>query len=423
MYGTCVGINSGKRNIYDYLIIITIASVIFAGETFGVFTPIRLIGFVFSLYFIPVLIKNVNVLLRQYRNLFIFIALFIFYSLLSVLWIVDMKQYFIDALSAYCYIFDLVLILYCSRYARKPLDSIILAWIIFALLNLSCSFWEITTGNHFSSGSFQAEEMMKSVAGIYTFRVYSAVTYGNYNSLSIVLCLILLFILLYIYQRRSFASQLFAIALILCISFVLFVNTSRGSLVCLLLFMIPLFYVLKRNRKMKYLMLIFLLALIYYLWNEYSDYLLFLIDRKVEARSGASGDPRWILWKGGFDIAENWLFFGSGAGSMIYEYTRANIFIRYAHNLFLQMLIEYGLVITTFFAVSCILLIYETLRSSDMILKIIGLYLLICWPILTIIDENYMKPIHWIFFASIYSIYYNRKSIYNGQATFFSPSK
>ena len=230
MYRTCVGINSGRRNIYDYLIIITIVSVIFAGETFGVFTPIRLIGFVFSLYFIPILIKIGKKFLRQYRNVFIFLILFIFYSLLSVLWIVDVKQYFIDVLSAYCYVFDFILILYCSRYASKPLDSIILAWIIFALLNLSCSFWEITTGNHFSSGSFQAAEMMESVAGIYTFRVYSAVTYGNYNSLSIVLCLILLFILLYIYQKSSITSQLFAIVLILCISFVLFLKRKMQSI-------------------------------------------------------------------------------------------------------------------------------------------------------------------------------------------------
>ena len=50
-----------KMNRYDYLIIVTIFSSIFAGETFGAFTPVKIIGFFFSFYLV--------VYFQQWRNL------------------------------------------------------------------------------------------------------------------------------------------------------------------------------------------------------------------------------------------------------------------------------------------------------------------------------------------------------------------
>lgn len=41
-----------KNNRYDYLIMMTIVSVIFAGPLFGAFIPTRIIGFLFLLYYI-----------------------------------------------------------------------------------------------------------------------------------------------------------------------------------------------------------------------------------------------------------------------------------------------------------------------------------------------------------------------------------
>ena len=163
------------------------------------------------------------------------------------------------------------------------------------------------------------------------------------------------------------------------------------------------------------LKLIFLLLGIgAYLWVEYANDIIFLIEKKMDARSGgASSDPRWALWEAGLDIASNWMFLGSGSGSMIYEYKIRHIFILYAHNLWIQMLLEYGFLITSFFIVFYLTLVWKSLVSSDNLLKIIGLYLLFSWPILTIIDEEYLKSFHFVFFASLYSIIYCRKYRYN----------
>ena len=40
-----------KRNIYDYIIILTIISTIFVSNIFGAFHPIKVIGFLASFYF------------------------------------------------------------------------------------------------------------------------------------------------------------------------------------------------------------------------------------------------------------------------------------------------------------------------------------------------------------------------------------
>lgn len=400
------------KNIYDYIIILTIISVIFAGKIFGAFVPIKIIGCVASVYFLFFFSKLKVTFLRRNRRVISFLGLFLFYAVLSALWTEDTKEYLIATLSLYCYVFDFLLILYCAQRARSAINSILLGWIIFIILNLSCAFWEISTGEHFLTGSFQADAMERDIYGLQAYRVYAAVTYGNYNSFSLLLCLTLLFLLLYIYLKSDVKNQLLPIALFFGICIVLLINTSRGSLICLALFLIPLWYVIRKQRFIKYVVLLLLVGVGVYLWMRYSDVILFLIERKLDARTGGvSNDPRWQLWKAGLEIASQWLYVGSGAGSMIHEFAKANVFILYAHNLWIQMLVEYGFLITFIFVCFYVKLVYSTLRSADIVLKIIGLYLLFCWPILTIIDEGYMKSFHWVFFASVYSICYCRRYI------------
>ena len=392
-------IGSRKMNRYDYIIILTIVSVIVAGESFGAFTPIRLIGFAASFYFIFLFRNWKEYFLTRNGKTTIFLFIFLIYAIISALWITDVKEYFIATLSLYCYVFDFLLILYAVQRAKKPTNSIIIGWILFLTINLLCAFWEISTGEHFTTGSFQAEETM--TGGIR--RIYAAVTYGNYNSFSLLLCLTLLFLLLYIYLNTNTVSQLLGIILFFSICIILIINTSRGSFVSLFLFIIPLWYVIRRLRGIKYLFSFLLLGIGAYLWVEYANDIIFLIEKKMDARSGgASSDPRWALWEAGLDIASNWMFLGSGSGSMIYEYKIRHIFILYAHNLWIQMLLEYGFLITSFFIVFYLKLVWRTLFSSDNLLKIIGLYLLFAWPILTIIDEEYLKSFHFVFFASAY---------------------
>lgn len=401
---------SRKRNIFDYIIILTIVSVIFTGDSFGAFTPIVLIGFFASLYLIfnPAIWKKY--LLPNCKFILLFFIFLFAYSVLSVLWTTGEKFYVINIILTYCYSFNFLLLLYSILRSNRGADSIITGWLVLTILNLCCSFWEITTGNHFSSGSFNAD----SLASQGHFRIYSAVTYGNYNSYSIVLCLSLLFILLFMNINNKMRWQVFSIVLLLVIAFVLLVNTSRGSLICFLLFFIPLWYTISHNKKIKYLVFLLLISVIVYIWYEYSDMITVIVEEQLNARPDPNDDPRWELWKAGLDIAAQWWYIGSGPGSMTIEYEKKRLLIIYAHNLWIQMLVEYGLLITLLFFKFYLGIVKKTLFSIDKFLKIMGLYFIFCWPILTIIDEGYFKPVHWIFFASVYSIIVYRKKYFYG---------
>lgn len=408
-------VNSRVRmNIYDYIIILTIVSIILVGKIFGAFHPIKIIGFCASFYFFFTFNKWRYFFLKENKLLTFFFCYWIVFSMLSIFWVGDLKNYVISTLTLYCFIFVFLLIFSLSKIAKFPILSITVGWIILLVLNLLCAFAEIITGEHFSSGSFQADDVEKDISGIVMNKVYAAVTYGNYNSFSVLLCLTLIFLLIYIYIKTNITHRLFGVVLFFCICFILIVNTSRGSFVSLFFFMIPLWYTIRKMKGVKYFFITSIALVGFYLWNNYSDLIIFIIERKMDMRTGGiSYDPRWILWDTGFDIASQWLFFGSGAGSMMYEYYQKHSFILYAHNLWIQMLLEYGIVTTLFFVIFYLRLLWRSLFSKDILLRIIGLYLLLAWPVLTIIDEEYLKSFYFVFFASVYSIYYCRKNKYN----------
>lgn len=395
------GHRSNKRNVYDFIIIATIISIVFAGDLFRAFTPIILIGFSASIVFFFRIKKWTKYLYPRIKSILFFFFFLLLYSITAIMWITDLKQYMISVIWLYCFIFDFLLLFYCSLRAQYPIKSITIGWIFFLVINLVCAFWEITTGNHLSAGSYFADTNK--------FRIYAAVTYGNYNSLSIVLCLCLLFNLLYMSLFNKLRNQILSIILIVCIFIVLLINTSRGSLLCFALYPIPLWYTIKHVKSLKYLVLILFLGVIGFIWYEYSSIIISIIEEQLNARSNPDEDPRWKLWSAGLNIANQWWYIGSGPGSMVYEYSKRHIFIFYAHNLWIQMLVEYGLLLTVCFVIFCFRLIRKTLFTSDLLLRIIGLFLIFCWPVLTIIDEAYLKSIHWIFFASIVSIIYCRK--------------
>ena len=96
---------------------------------------------------------------------------------------------------------------------------------------------------------------------------------------------------------------------------------------------------------------------------------------------------------------------GSGPGSQIYEYGKADIWITYAHNLWIQALVEYGLVFTIALIYGVARLAIKCYLDPNRLLRLIGVILILCWPILTIVDEGYLKSFHWTFFASILAIY------------------
>lgn len=393
-------------NKFDLIIIITIVSVVFAGPMFGAFTPVRIIGFCSWIYYF--LFVKVDYRIRKLTLFFYFI---IFYSIISVLWTLDIHKYITGILSLITYIGVFFLIYYAHLNAYNPIRFIFKGWELLTLIILLLSFWEIFTGNHFFEGSFQATEMVEGLDGEYTNRIYAAVTFGNYNSLSIVLCLCLFMILfkiqLYIQTNRSIIYDFFLIIGIVVIEII---NTSRGCLLSLLLTIIPIYKVFKPNISENRFVYLLISILLLYLCFEFKDVILFHIEQKFSNRSSdLTKDPRYQLILDGFAISMNNYFCGSSPGSQIAEFSLYGSSFNYAHNLWIQLLVEYGLFITVIFIYAIMKLAFNSYKSKDKFIHLIGFILLIPWMVLTIVDENYLKPIHWIFFGSLIAVINFRK--------------
>ena len=80
-------------------------------------------------------------------------------------------------------------------------------------------------------------------------RTYAAVTYGNYNSLSIVLILCLFMLILYWVYTNVIREKLLLLLLLLFIVAIEFINTSRGCLIALFLSFIPFFMGMNSNKR------------------------------------------------------------------------------------------------------------------------------------------------------------------------------
>lgn len=393
-----------KLQTYDWLIVIMICSIIISGPFWGAFTPLRILG---VLMLVVVILKSKY--LYQIKKLLYFFSFFVLYAIISSLWAFDKANAIIDLFQLICYIGVFVGIYYCSLRAQKPCRAILFGWFLFTLMNLSVAYWEVLTGNHLENGMYQSDNMAIGMDGIKSYLIYSAVTYGNYNSLSIVMTICYYMIILYIAYT---SSRFFKIILILVIFLILgieIINNSRGCMTACALGIFPLFKAIKTDQIAKYILYIVFFCVVIFAIYEFGDAIYFLIDRKVTARTGGFwGDDRWKLWASSIEVAKNYFFIGSGPGSQIYELKSIHALNHYAHNMWLQTLVEYGLFITILLFYSIFCFAKKALRTKDELIRLIGIFLLISWPVLTIVDEGYMKPVHWVFFSSLLSLFHRR---------------
>jgi len=280
------------RNKYDYWVYVIIMSMIFFGSTFGFFSPTRLLGGFAFLYLIFSHEFKCFLMQLKCRSLKFLYLIFLLYIVVSVYWINDFKSYSIASIDTFCRVFITLFLFFCTIKSKGKIKTLIGAWMLFLIANLYVAFWEISTGNHLSAGSYQADSMMMSYDGIMNYRMYAAVTYGNLNSFSLLLCLLLLFVLLWM-SLGSNRQKMIGIVVIIMISIVLIINTSRASLLCLLLFLIVFMKSFSVKQRYALLSLLFFACLILYV--EYEDEIYFLINRKLENRGGLIQDQSRIL--------------------------------------------------------------------------------------------------------------------------------
>lgn len=391
-------------NRYDLLIIVTIASLAWGSfELLGALTPIRIIGAIGILYVVP----RGGEIWPRYKSWIVLISLWWFYLIISMLWVPDIKESIISFFHITTMFGVFLLFFYLSLKCRKLLYSITLGWSVFLCITLPIAYWEITTFNHLSSGSFNDSG---------TGKIFAAVTFMNYNSYVVMLIYALSFIACAFLQKvkgKWFFVVQFFLALI-----VVLVNASRGGIMCSVIILLFLFLCTFKYTESKYLksiLIVLTVAIIALVIINIDSISIFqnIVSRMSGGGSFFNDSLRFAIWRRGFGSVMDNLFIGRGPGSMIPTFTyKTDSLFNYAHNYYLEMLIENGAVI----AITYFVLIYKALmdltKSGNVAVKFLGITIMVISVFLFIIDDYYtMRSGIWVFILCLIVLSSSDKSI------------
>lgn len=397
-----------KINKYDLLIILTIVTLAWGNnEALRFLYPIRIVGFV-GLF---VVASNWKLLSAVFRKWVIFLALWLIFIVCSIVWTPETGDGIIQAFHLITVFGAMGMLMIASLKAKAPLQSIIIGWAAFVLVTLPIAFWEIRTDQHLTSGNFHENSMSYG-----QLRVFAAVTYGNYNSYSVALASALPFILTgWVDKDKGLLGKVFFSILTLLMAGILILNASRGCLLCLIVGVLLMLLMQMKGRfsLFKVVLIIAIFAgAIYYAIVELELDMFFEITARLDNEGTDLG--RSAIYKAGLITAMKTGLVGGGVGSvepLMREYTRW-IGTYVTHNVFLEILIEYGLIICLVFTWKFYKTGFALWKSPDVKEKLIGYYVVITSVLLFFVDDYYTgESVFWIYLVSliIISTQYTRR--------------
>lgn len=399
-----------KKNKFDYLIILFIVSLIF-GLLGGALQVPRLLGAIF----LPLLLININFLCqnRKVKNLLKFYIFFYVYCVISVVWtpdkIIALKEFFYFT-TEIAYFLEIILF---SMKANRPFQSMLRGWFVFLLLTFPIALVEIFTDVHLGVSTFDSEAMVNIGGGIIAQKRFASVTFGNYNTYATVLCLGTPFILLKMLRRQMVIKELFNYITILMLLYIVITIASRGALLALaIIFIIFIYYKhklkLSSNKVVSFIIVLAVAAGIFYYGNEIFDQVINRMlksEMKDEALFEDTGRIGIILAT--IEASVNSLLIGHGIGSMLPILTEYKASIPAAHNLLLEILLQYGLIITLYFIVFILNIYLKGKYSCDFRMKFFIYSIIFSLPIISVINSGYLHMlVTWAFLSSLFSMIY-----------------
>lgn len=399
-----------RKNKFDYLIILFIVSLIF-GLLGGALQVPRLLGTIF----LPLLLANIKFLCqnKKVKNVLKFYVFFYAYCIVSVVWtpnkIIAFKEflYFTTEIS---YFLELILF---SMKANKPFQSLLKGWYVFILLTFPVALVELFADVHLGVSAFDSEAMVNIGGGIIAQKRFASVTFGNYNTYATVLCLATPFLLLKMLHKQTVIKELFNYVVILILLYIVITIASRGALLALaIIFFIFIYYKRKlkitSNKAISFILVLVVVAGIFYYGNEIFDQItnrMLKSEMKDEALFEDTGRINIILAT--IEASVNSLLVGHGIGSMLPILTEYNASIPAAHNLLLEILLQYGLIITLYFIVFMLNIYLRGKYSDDLRMKFFIYSIIFSIPIISVINSGYLHMlVIWSFLSSLFSITY-----------------
>lgn len=390
-------------NKYDRYLIILISLQIF-GNIGGAIQPVRL----FMILFIPLtiyfIIKN-----KSISKLYIYEG-FIFFiwttlGLFSLIWVINFQEGLKEMLYLTLYFSSFFLIIYFSNKAYKPKESIIKGWCLLFLLTVPIALVEVLLNIHLPSTYHEDMMVINLGGGDFIQRRFASVTYGNLNGYNTILVYVMPFVLGNIVRNHtSSIKKLLAITIFLLLSFLIIVNSSRASIICLFIASIALLsYSIKSPKVL--ITIIFPIIVSVVLLLHFNQDFLTPIRYRIQ-NTGFEDSARMNLIKLGFDALIESKLLGIGAGN--FSPTMGIVYgqqLTSAHNFFLEVVVQYGLVIFVLFIGMFIRILMKNKNNIIRSFRLIILISLLTYPITSIINSGYiLNASTWLFISSLYII-------------------
>ncbi|GGF60968.1 O-antigen ligase family protein [Wenyingzhuangia marina] len=394
-----------KKNRYDRLLQLLIILLVF-GIIGGALQPVR----IFTLLLVPKTIsfyvKNKN-MFSMFMFEFVFFVCWLLYGIISISWGTDLISGFKE-LSYLLLNFMLFFVFtFLAIKANKVYHSIIFAWLFLFLLTVPIAVYEIIVDVHLPTSLQQSNNI---IGGDGRLRHFASVTYGNlngYNQLLVYLCPFI-FSLFYLY-RKGFQTLLISILTLMYLSIIL-LNSSRAAVLSAVI-VISVFYLSKKkiNKWVYILPTLFFITLVTYYYDE----IFFMITYRLDHQGFEDGIRTQIIQSGLMSL-ENSMFMGVGAGNFQANMEENyDLVINAPHNLFLEIGVQYGLLILMGFFFLLRKIYKNSRRNRIMVSRFVVYSGLLAFPIMAIINSGHLlSMLTWLYIYSLY-VFSNPRFLYN----------
>lgn len=398
------------RNRYDYYLFFLIVSLAF-GELGGKLQIPRLLGIALA----PIMLIRI----KKCRYVTIFLLSFIFfygYCLLSMVWTPDKTQGVKELIYFFVHFMIFFEIIVFARYAYDPLKSISTGWVVAVGLTLIVAMWELITDNHLSISTYESNLTANAGDGLFFKRLFAAATFYNYNGYVAFLSFAMPFVFYKIRLENSkniILKNIPIVALLLSIGCILY-NGSRGGLISISIMFVILFIMGRRNFLKSYQFFLFvLLAIAFVIY--FGDSMLQVIIARSADGGLTDGSSRYSIWKNVLSAVLYTYGIGTGIGGRDAVMSIFTNEITIPHNMFLEILVEFGVLFLCIFLFYLFDLYKKATRLIDRDRKIVLYMALFAMPVYCIINSGYLlNPYVYAALASltVFANYERIKSIY-----------
>lgn len=393
--------NSQKfYNKYDIGIILLIASLV-VGDLGGALQPVRVV----SLVFMPQVLIHFVRFDRLINRIFLFFLFWLFYIIISLSWTSDFSQgvkeffYYISHFSLF------FLIQYWAYKAINPFRSIILGWLTFFLLSCPFAFYELIYDRHLASSQFSDELMINAGHGEVYQKKFSALNFLNYNTYVTVLCFAMPFLFSFLLLKKTFISQIVGWVSIMMLAYIQLMNASRGGVICLVITSFCFFYYYRKvSFRKKWLIVSSLLLVVLFFIIPYWSIIIEQFALRFVSRGSIMEDTsRSHLIRIALDLFTESYGVGTGVGSIMASIAQKTTGVIITHNLFLELLVQYGIVIFSICVFFCIHLYYNAYKKVNDDSRRFVLYSsLFSLPFVAVINSGYLlMPSFWAYFSCL----------------------